>query len=157
MKTNLDILVAFSAFCMAGHQVDHLRMQKISHRVPLALLILGHLHLLKVFLHRTLFSLSQKNGLPFLCRRLLPSVVEQFYTKNDIVSANRCHFIIGKYVGYNYTTFGLAPYDDHWQNLWKLSSVKIFSSTRLNISMDIRRDEKSIVYCSNCTGFPGLR
>ncbi|KAG8474710.1 hypothetical protein CXB51_031290 [Gossypium anomalum] len=118
---------------------------------PLALPILGHLHLLKEPLHRTLFTLSQKHGPIFslkLGSRFLvvvssPSTVQECFTKNDIVLANRPRFIMGKYVGYNYTTLGLAPYGDHWRNLRRLSTIEIFSSTRLNMSLDIRRDEVS--------------
>ncbi|TYJ04261.1 hypothetical protein E1A91_A12G080700v1 [Gossypium mustelinum] len=118
---------------------------------PLALPILGHLHLLKEPLHRTLFTLSQKHGPIFslkLGSRFLvvvssPSTVQECFTKNDIVLANRPRFIMGKYVGYNYTTLGLAPYGDHWRNLRRLSTIEIFSSTRLNMFLDIRRDEVS--------------
>ncbi|KAA3461388.1 isoflavone 3'-hydroxylase-like [Gossypium australe] len=118
---------------------------------PLALPILGHLHLLKEPLHRTLFTLSQKHGPIFslkLGSRFLvvvssPSTLQECFTKNDIVLANRPRFIMGKYVGYNYTTLGLAPYGDHWRNLRRLSTIEIFSSTRLNMSLDIRRDEVS--------------
>ncbi|KAH1072988.1 hypothetical protein J1N35_025316 [Gossypium stocksii] len=118
---------------------------------PLALPILGHLHLLKEPLHRTLFTLSQKHGHIFslkLGSRFLvvvssPSSVQECFTKNDIVLANRPRFIMGKYVGYNYTTLGLGPYGDHWRNLRRLSTIEIFSSTRLNMSLDIRRDEVS--------------
>ncbi|KAK8573620.1 hypothetical protein V6N13_009708 [Hibiscus sabdariffa] len=116
---------------------------------PSALPILGHLHLLREPLHRTLFSLSQKHGPIFslkLGSRFLvvvssPSAVQQCFTKNDVVLANRPRLVIGKYIGYNNTTLGLAPYGDHWRNLRKLSTIEIFSSTRLNTSLDIRRDE----------------
>ncbi|XVE82864.1 hypothetical protein DITRI_Ditri16bG0039800 [Diplodiscus trichospermus] len=116
---------------------------------PFALPILGHLHLLKEPLHRTLFKLSQKYGPVFSLkvgsRRLVvvssPSAVQECFTKNDIVLANRPRFIMGKYVGYNYTTLGLAPYGDHWRNLRRLCTIEIFSSNRLNLTLDIRRDE----------------
>ncbi|MBA0743386.1 hypothetical protein Gogos_006069, partial [Gossypium gossypioides] len=64
---------------------------------------------------------------------------------------------MGKYVGYNYTTLGLAPYGDHWRNLRRLSTIEIFSSTRLNMSLDIRRDEVSrllrLLYQVSADGF----
>ncbi|XWS45208.1 hypothetical protein CRYUN_Cryun15aG0116400 [Craigia yunnanensis] len=116
---------------------------------PFALPILGHLHLLKEPLHRTLLNLSQKYGPIFSLRvgsRFLvvvssPSAVQECFTKNDIVLANRPRFVMGKYVGYNYTTLGLAPYGDHWRNLRRLSTIEIFSSNRMNMSLEIRRDE----------------
>ncbi|EOX91575.1 Cytochrome P450, family 81, subfamily H, polypeptide 1, putative [Theobroma cacao] len=116
---------------------------------PFALPVLGHLHLLKEPLHRTLSNLSQKYGPIFSLRvgfRLLvvvssPSAVQECFTKNDIVLANRPRFVMGKYVGYDYTTLGLAPYGDHWRNLRRLATIEIFSSNRLNMSLDIRADE----------------
>ncbi|XWS41834.1 hypothetical protein CRYUN_Cryun17cG0116700 [Craigia yunnanensis] len=116
---------------------------------PFGLPILGHLHLLKVPLHRTLFTLSQKYGSIFSLRfgsRLVvvitsPSAVEECFNKNDIILANRPRLIMGKYVGYNYTTLGLASYGDHWRNLRRLTTLEIFSSNRLNMSSSIRRDE----------------
>ncbi|XVF59342.1 hypothetical protein PTKIN_Ptkin07bG0267900 [Pterospermum kingtungense] len=116
---------------------------------PFGLPILGHLHLLKEPLHRTLFNLSQSHGPIFSLRvgsRFLvvvssPSAVQECFTKNDIVLANRPRFLMGKYVGYNNTTLAFAPYGDHWRNLRRLSTIEIFSSNRLNMSLDIRRDE----------------
>ncbi|XWS33552.1 hypothetical protein CRYUN_Cryun22dG0092900 [Craigia yunnanensis] len=127
---------------------------------PFALPILGHLHLLKEPLHRTLLNLSQKYGPIFSLRlgsRLLvvvssPSAVQECFTKNDIVLANRPRFVMGKYVGYNHTTLGLASYGDHWRNLRRLSTIEIFSSIRLNMSLDSRRDEVNRL-CADCTRF----
>ncbi|XP_059641495.1 cytochrome P450 81Q32-like [Cornus florida] len=116
---------------------------------PLAFPVIGHLHLLKPPLHRTLHSLSQKYGpiisLQFGTRRIVvvssPSAVEECFTKNDIVLANRPPFLIGKYIGYNFTTIATSPYGDHWRNLRRLSALEIFSTTRLNFFLSIRKDE----------------
>ncbi|XP_065874816.1 cytochrome P450 81Q32-like [Euphorbia lathyris] len=121
---------------------------------PPALPIIGHLHLLKLpLLHHTLHNLSQKYGpiisLRFGSRPILvvssPSAVEECFTKNDIVFANRPRFILHKYVAYNYTTLVQAPYGDHWRNLRRVSTlqilVEIFSPHRLNVFGSIRKDE----------------
>ncbi|KAK6287805.1 hypothetical protein POUND7_013984 [Theobroma cacao] len=116
---------------------------------PFALPILGHLHLLKEPLHRTLFTLSQKHGPIFSLRfgsRLAvvitsPSAVEECFNKNDITLANRPRLIMGKYVGYNYTILALASYGDHWRNLRRLATLEILSSNNLSMSSSIRRDE----------------
>ncbi|KAL5556878.1 hypothetical protein UlMin_039114 [Ulmus minor] len=116
---------------------------------PLSLPILGHLYLLKPPVHRTLHRLSQKYGAVFYLwfgsRRVVvvssPSAVEECFTKNDIVLANRPRFLMGKYLNYNYTTVAVAPYGDHWRNLRRIGTVEIFSSNRLNLFLDIRRDE----------------
>ncbi|KAL6338905.1 hypothetical protein AAG906_024056 [Vitis piasezkii] len=111
--------------------------------------IIGHLHLLKGPLHRTLHRLSERHG-PIVSLRFgskpvivvsSPSAVEECFTKNDVIFANRPKFVMGKYIGYDYTVVSLAPYGDHWRNLRRLSAVEIFASNRLNLFLGIRRDE----------------
>jgi isoflavone 2'-hydroxylase len=116
---------------------------------PPSLPILGHLHLAKKPLHRTLHSLSQKYGQIFSLRfgsRLVvivssSSAVEECFTKNDIVLANRPPFLAAKYIGYNMTTVLAASYGDHWRNLRRICALEIFSTNRLNMFLGIRRDE----------------
>ncbi|KAH7520258.1 hypothetical protein FEM48_Zijuj08G0125000 [Ziziphus jujuba var. spinosa] len=116
---------------------------------PFSLPIIGHLHLLKPPVHRTFQRLSQNYGpiftLWFGSRRVVvvssPSAVEECFTKNDIVLANRPRLLMGKHVNYNYTTVVVSPYGDHWRNLRRIGSLEIFSSTRLNMFLGIRKDE----------------
>ncbi|KAF4364641.1 hypothetical protein G4B88_028564 [Cannabis sativa] len=112
--------------------------------------IIGHLHLLtKQPIHRALQKLSTQYGdvfsLQFGSRHVAiissPSAVEECFTKNDIVLANRPLLIMGKHVGYNYTNIVNAPYGHHWRNLRRIATVEILSSTRLNLFLDIRKDE----------------
>ncbi|GFY93766.1 cytochrome P450, family 81, subfamily H, polypeptide 1 [Actinidia rufa] len=120
---------------------------------PPALPIIGHLHLIKSPVHRTLHSISQTLGPVFSLRfgsRLVvvvssPSVIEECFTKNDTVLANRPRLIAGKYIGYNYTNVVTAPYGDHWRNLRRLMAVDIFSAARLNVSAAVRRDEINLL------------
>ncbi|KAL2499625.1 Cytochrome [Abeliophyllum distichum] len=114
-----------------------------------ALPFIGHLHLLKQPLHRTFHHFSQKLGPIFSLRfgnHLVvvvssSTVVEECFTKNDIVLANRPHSLKSKYLGYNYTSIVSAPYGEHWRNLRRFSTVEIFSSSRLNMFLSIRQDE----------------
>ncbi|KAL4323596.1 hypothetical protein GQ457_11G004840 [Hibiscus cannabinus] len=116
---------------------------------PPSLPILGHLHLLKLPVHRFYHSLSQKYGPIFSLRlgsRLLVVVssstaAEECFTKNDVVLANRPKLIMGKYFGFNYTTVTTSPYGDHWRNLRRIGAIEIFSSSRLNTFVSIRKDE----------------
>ncbi|GLT54660.1 hypothetical protein SLA2020_278420 [Shorea laevis] len=116
---------------------------------PPSLPILGHLHLVKKPVHRTFQSLSQKYGQIFSLRfgsRLVvivssPSAVEECFTKNDIVLANRPPSLVGKHLAYNHTTVTVAPYGDHWRNLRRIGALEIFSTNRLNMFLGIRRDE----------------
>ncbi|KAF2324310.1 hypothetical protein GH714_012249 [Hevea brasiliensis] len=83
--------------------------------------------------------------LDFGYRRVLlvssPSAVEECFTKNDVVFANRPRLLHGKHLGYNYTSLVWAPYGDLWRNLRKLSSLEILSSHRLQLLSSIRSDE----------------
>ena len=116
---------------------------------PPAVPIIGHLHLLKQPVHRSLQLLSQKYGPIFSLRfgsQLAvivssPSAVEECFTKNDVVLADRPRLAAGKYVGFNYTTITAASYGEHWRNLRRVSALEIFSSNRLNMFLGIRRDE----------------
>ncbi|KAJ4832770.1 hypothetical protein Tsubulata_948581, partial [Turnera subulata] len=116
---------------------------------PPAIPIIGHLHLLKQPLHRTFHSLSQKYGPIFsvkLGSRLAivvssPALVEECFTKNDIVFANRPIFPSARHLSYNQTNMAAAPYGDHWRNLRRIGSNEIFSPTRLNMFIDVRKDE----------------
>uniref|UniRef100_A0A1J3G4Q4 Cytochrome P450 81D11 n=1 Tax=Noccaea caerulescens TaxID=107243 RepID=A0A1J3G4Q4_NOCCA len=113
--------------------------------------VIGHLHLLKQPLHRTLFSLSQSLGnapifhLRFGNRLVYVisshSIAEECFTTNDVVLANRPYMIMGEHVGYDSTNMISSPYGDHWRNLRRIAAVEIFSSHRISTFMSIRKDE----------------
>ncbi|KAG5229337.1 cytochrome P450 family protein [Salix suchowensis] len=121
---------------------------------PFALPIIGHLHLLKLPIHQTLDSLSKKYG-PILSLQLgsylavvvsSPSIVEECFTTNDIVLANRPRFLGGRHLlNYNNSDMGSADYGDHWRNLRRISVLEILSTSRLTSLFSIRRDEVNIL------------
>ncbi|CAE6154474.1 unnamed protein product [Arabidopsis arenosa] len=117
---------------------------------PYSLPILGHHHLLKPPVHRLFHRLSKTHGpifsLQFGSRRAVvissSSLATQCFTgQNDIILSNRPCFLTAKYVAYNYTTVGTAPYGDHWRNLRRICSLEILSSNRLTNFLHIRKDE----------------
>ncbi|KAF2302126.1 hypothetical protein GH714_032869 [Hevea brasiliensis] len=116
---------------------------------PPALPIIGHLRLLKPRMYRTLQSLAQEYGsifsLRFGCRLVVvvssSSAVEECFTKNDVILANRPKFLAGKHIAYNNTTIGQSSYGDHWRNLRRTVAIEIFSTARLNKFLSIRKDE----------------
>ncbi|CAI0424631.1 unnamed protein product [Linum tenue] len=117
---------------------------------PPSLPFIGHLHLLKLALHRTLQTLSTKYGpifsLTLGARNVVvvssPSLAEECLQQNDVVFANRPHSILGwKILAYNYTSIGAAPYGPHWRNLRRLSAVELLSAPRLNSFLHVRTDE----------------
>ncbi|CAN1274324.1 Cytochrome P450 81Q32 [Linum perenne] len=85
--------------------------------------IIGHLHLLRRPLHRSLSQISAQHGplvlLQFGLRRVLlissPALAQDCFTKNDVVFANRPWMAVGRRLAYNCTTLAWAPYGDHWQ------------------------------------------
>lgn len=123
-----------------------------------AIPVLGHLHLLKFPLHRTYQKLADKLGPIFSLRlgnRLMvvvssPEIVDECFTANDVVLANRPQLIVGRYVGYNYTSLVSSPYGDHWRNLRRLTTVEVFSAARLNAFKSIRHDEIRLLLGKLC-------
>ncbi|KAI4337020.1 hypothetical protein L6164_015482 [Bauhinia variegata] len=120
---------------------------------PPALPAIGHLHLLKQPLHRSLHKLTQKYGhvliLRFGIRKVLvvssPSAVEECFTKNDIIFANRPRTLAGKHLGYNQRTIGSSLYGDHWRNLRRLATLELFSTKSLAKFQEIREDEVKLL------------
>ncbi|GMI66043.1 cytochrome P450, family 81, subfamily D, polypeptide 8 [Hibiscus trionum] len=100
-------------------------------------------------LHRPFLELSKKLGPVFSLRlgsRLAVvvsslSAVEECFTKNDIVLANRPNLLLSKHLAYNHTTVISAPYGDYWRNLRRICTIEIFLLNRLNKFSDIRKDE----------------
>ncbi|XP_054787686.1 cytochrome P450 81E8-like [Prosopis cineraria] len=116
---------------------------------PSSLPILGNLHQLKKPLHQAFHRISQRYGQIFSLwfgSRLVvvvssPSAVQECFTKNDIVLANRPRLLIGKHISYNCTTVVFAPYGDHWRNLRRITALEVLSTHRLNKFLEMRRDE----------------
>lgn len=116
---------------------------------PPSLPIIGHLHLIKHPVHKTLDLLSQTYGpvylLRFGSRPVLvvsnPSLVEECFTKNDVVFANRPPMMMGKHLNYDNTTIAQSSYGDLWRNLRRVAMVELLSATRLNMFLDIRQEE----------------
>ncbi|EEF52317.1 cytochrome P450 81Q32 [Ricinus communis] len=147
----LHFLLFFVLYILTNHFFNKIRNHPPSPFPTLPLL--GHLHLLKKPLHRSLSTLSNRYGpvllLQFGYRRVLvvssPSAAEECLTKCDTVFANRPRLLAGKHIGYNYTSLAWAPYGDLWRNLRKVSALEILSSHRLQLLSSIRRDEVKLL------------
>nr|QWK52410.1 cytochrome P450 81D22-1 [Isatis tinctoria] len=129
--------------------------------------VIGHLHLLKPPLHRTLYSLSQSlGGAPIFRLRLGNrvafvvssfSLAEECFTTNDIVLADRPKFTFGRLVEYNCTTMATTSYGDHWRNLRRIGAIEIFSSHRLDKFLSIRKDEiRHLILCLSNNSLHGF-
>ncbi|KAI3807158.1 hypothetical protein L1987_23082 [Smallanthus sonchifolius] len=116
---------------------------------PPSIPIIGHLHLINGHLHRVLQHLSSKYGpimaLRFGSRPVLvitsPSAVEECFTKNDIVLANRPFLLSGKYLDYDHSTIGAAPYGQLWRDLRRIMTLELFSTARLKSYLGVREYE----------------
>ncbi|XP_047956296.1 cytochrome P450 81Q32-like [Salvia hispanica] len=125
------------------------KLQNLPPSPLLRLPFLGHLHLLKKPLHRSLAALSARHGpivlLHLGSRRVLlvssPSAADECLSKNDLVFANRPHLLVGKHLGYNNTSLVWSSYGDHWRNLRRVSSLEVLSAQRLTELQGIRADE----------------
>ncbi|GMP69321.1 hypothetical protein CsSME_00028627 [Camellia sinensis var. sinensis] len=148
---NLFTLAIFSIFLILVFKLifsKHANKRNLPPSPP-GLPIIGHLHLLKEPVHRTLHQLSIKYGhvlfLRFGTRKVVvvssPTAVEECFTKNDIIFANRPNLLAGKILNYNNTTMGFASYGEYWRNLRRLTSLEIFSASRLAMYTTIREEE----------------
>ncbi|KAG6402537.1 hypothetical protein SASPL_134733 [Salvia splendens] len=125
------------------------KLQNLPPSPLLRLPFLGHLHLLKKPLHRSLAAISSRHGPVVLLhlgsRRVLlvssPSAAADCLSKNDVVFANRPRLLVGKHLGYNNTSLVWSSYGDHWRNLRKVSSLEVLSAQRLTELQGIRAGE----------------
>ncbi|KAK6125305.1 hypothetical protein DH2020_040953 [Rehmannia glutinosa] len=149
---DIILLYTFLALFFTFLIFKHFSREKHYHLPPSPappLPVFGHLHLLKPPLHRTFHHFSQTNG-PIFSLKLgthravvvsSPDLVEECFTKNDVVFSNRPDSMANEYIGYNYTTMAGAPYGHHWRNLRRLGAQEVLSPARLNAFSQIRQDE----------------
>ncbi|XP_073135158.1 cytochrome P450 81Q32-like [Henckelia pumila] len=156
MEPNLCciILVIILASLLASKPFLLLRKQRQNRPPsPFSLPLIGHLHLVKEPMNRTLEALSAKYGdimqLQLGVRRVLvltsPSAVEECFTKNDIVFANRPSTLSTKHFSYNNTTISIAPYGEHWRNLRRIAALEIFSPARIAVFAKTRKRELDLL------------
>jgi cytochrome P450 len=112
--------------------------------------VIGHLHLLKIPVHRTLENLSYKYGSIFSLKFgsipviviSSPQLLEECLNKNDVVFANRPQdLLVGKHIGYNHTAVSFVNYGPHWRNLRRALNVELLSAHRLNEYFGARKDD----------------
>ncbi|CAL8996287.1 unnamed protein product [Prunus brigantina] len=147
----LALIITFTSILLLKFTVAKIRQNHDKNLPPSppSLPIIGHLHLLKEPIHRTLQSLSSNLGkilfLRWGSRRVLlissPSIAEECYTKHDIILSNRPRLLAGKHFHYNFKTVAAAPYGDLWRNLRRVMTLEIFSSSRLATSSSVRQAE----------------
>ncbi|EHA8587202.1 putative Cytochrome P450 81E8 [Cocos nucifera] len=116
---------------------------------PPSLPFIGHLYLIKIFLHRALARVADRYGsvllLHFGSRPVLvvssPSVAQECFTTNDITFANRPHLPSSKHINNSNTTLGSSDYGSYWRNLRRIATIDVVSNHRLLSSTDVRAAE----------------
>lgn len=113
--------------------------------------VVGHLPLLggKEIAARTLGRMADEYGPIFMLRlgahrTLVISTREatkECFTTCDREFAARPRIAAAKYIGYDYTMFGLASYSPYWREMRKISSMELLSSGRLEKLRHIRAAE----------------
>ncbi|MQL82674.1 hypothetical protein Taro_015143 [Colocasia esculenta] len=88
----------------------------------------GSVFMLRLGAHRTLVVSSQE-------------AARDCFTTWDRELASRPRSAAGKYLGYDYTMFGLAPYGPLWREMRKLVTVKLLSSARQENLRHLRTTE----------------
>ncbi|KAM0951436.1 putative cytochrome P450 [Dioscorea sansibarensis] len=136
-----DLFIISIALILITKGYLHIHFSK-----PLALPILGHLHLLQSPIHQSLTKLNQKHGhvlhLLFGSRPVLvissPSATKECFTNNDIMFANRPLMLAGKHFGYNHTNVVFSLYNQHWRVLRRFMALHALSPSCLpSFSSDV--------------------
>ena len=120
-----------------------------------ALPIIGHLHKLRGQnqIAQTMAAIADKHGLTFMFRfgmkRALVisnhEAVKECFTTNDRAFIARPMSSHGKYLGYNYSAFGFAPYGTYWREMRKLAMIELLSNRRLESFKKMRASEVDIL------------
>ncbi|KAL6576025.1 hypothetical protein OROHE_000496 [Orobanche hederae] len=116
---------------------------------PIALPILGHLHLLGKNVHQDLHHLAQKHGpVMFLRFGLVPTVVvsspagaELVLKTHDLVFASRPSHLSSKHLSYDQKNIVFAPYGTYWRNMRKLVTLQLLGSLKTDQFRAMRRAE----------------
>eukprot|EP00257_Ricinus_communis_P010791 XP_002531101.2 licodione synthase [Ricinus communis] len=115
---------------------------------PLALPIIGHLHLLAPLMHQALQKLSSRHG-PLMYLRLgsihsivvsNPEMAKEFLKTHDLTFSYRIFNQAINYLTYDAAT-PLAPYSSPWIFVKKLSISELLGSHTLNKFLPIRTQE----------------
>nr|ARA71421.1 flavonoid 2-hydroxylase [Microcos paniculata] len=115
---------------------------------PIALPIIGHLHLLGPFLHQTFRKLSSRYG-PLMYLRLgsvgcvvasNPEFAKELLKTYELAFAARMHTAAITHLTYN-SSFAFAPYGTYWKFIRKFSTYELLGNRTLAQFLPVRTKE----------------
>ncbi|KAL6145291.1 PREDICTED: cytochrome P450 93A3-like [Fragaria vesca subsp. vesca] len=116
---------------------------------PMALPIIGHLHLLAPIPHQALHKLSNRLGpLVHIFLGSVPCVVvsspemaKEFLKTHEASFSNRPHMAAVDYLTYGSADFSFAPYGPYWKFMKKLCMSELLGGRTLDQLLPVRREE----------------
>ncbi|XP_052172919.1 cytochrome P450 93A3-like [Diospyros lotus] len=116
---------------------------------PLALPVVGHLHLLSPIPHQAFHKLSIRYGplihlflgsVPCLVASS-PETAKEFLKTHETAFSNRPQMAAVDYLTYGSKDFSFAPYGAYWKFMKKLCMSELLGGRTLDLLLPIRRDE----------------
>ncbi|KAF8396099.1 hypothetical protein HHK36_017711 [Tetracentron sinense] len=116
---------------------------------PMALPIIGHLHLLAPIPHQALYKLANRYGplihlylgsVPCLVASS-PEMAEEFLKTHEISFASRPQSTAVNYLTYGSADFSFAPYGPYWKFMKKLCMSELLGGRTLDQLFPVRREE----------------
>ncbi|KAL4556214.1 hypothetical protein LXL04_038858 [Taraxacum kok-saghyz] len=99
--------------------------------------------------HHVLRNLAKKHG-PLMHLQLgeipalvvsSPRIAKEILVNHDLAFASRPELLVSKYVMYNSSDIGFAPYGNHWRQMRKICSLELLTAKKVRSFCSIREEE----------------
>ncbi|KAF6987490.1 hypothetical protein CFC21_005131 [Triticum aestivum] len=147
------VLVHYSLTRFAAKRADRQQVNRRLPPSPMALPIIGHLHLVGSIPHVCLRDLARKHGpdLMLLWLGTVPTLIvsspraaEAVLRTHDHILASRPHFVVADFMMYGMLDVGFAPYGEYWRQTRKLVTTHLLSAKKVQSFRSACEEEVSI-------------